>query len=533
MGAIVNKINITRRAALVGAASLPFLPRTSLAKSPPRRGGTLNMLLLTEPLSLVALTSLTTLAVSAKVTEGLLEYGHDLKPRPQLATSWDVSPDGLRYTFKLRENVKWHDGKPFTSADVAAGILLLKKAHPRGRQTFANVTEVQTPDEHTAVIVLSTPVPYMLQAFAAAESPIVPKHLYDGVDPATNPVNAAPVGTGPFKFKEWVRGSHIVYERNPDYWDQPRPYVDRLVVRFVPDIAARSIALETGSVDLGNRTPVALSDLERLRKNPKLAFDTKGYEYSCNITSMQFNLENKYFSNPKVRQAIAHAIDRNALVRIVFYNNELPCPSPIVPTLKPFHDPSPSPYAFDLKKAEALLDQAGLPRAAGGKRFTFTLDAMPVQTDPKKLSEFLRASLSRIGIGVEIRMEDAASYIRRVYTDRQFDAILGEFSNLYDPIVGVRRLYWSKNIVPGLPFSNACHYRNDRVDELLEQSAVEIDTKKRVEMFKEFQQIVMRDVPDINLCMPVWLTISNSKLKDHSVTADGMEGNLSHAYFEA
>jgi len=181
------------------------------------------MLVEPEPTTLVALTNCAdrTMLVSAKVTEGLLSYDFDLAPLPQLATGWSVSGDGLRLTFELRQGVRWHDGHPFTSADVAFSIRVLKEIHPRGRATFAALAEVQTPDPHTAIFVLSKPAPFILSALAACESPIVPKHLYDGADPATN--GNAPIGTGPFLFKEWVRGSHIVYERNPDYWDAPKP----------------------------------------------------------------------------------------------------------------------------------------------------------------------------------------------------------------------------------------------------------------------------------------------------------------------
>ncbi|TIU26064.1 MAG: ABC transporter substrate-binding protein, partial [Mesorhizobium sp.] len=131
----------------------------------------------------------------AKVTEGLLTYDFDLTPRPLLATEWSVSDDGLRYTFKLREGVKWHDGKPFTSVDVAYSIATIKEVHPRGRNTFLNLTDIQTPDPLTVTLVLSKPAPYLITALAAPETPIVPKHLYEGTKAAENPVNNAPVGT--------------------------------------------------------------------------------------------------------------------------------------------------------------------------------------------------------------------------------------------------------------------------------------------------------------------------------------------------
>lgn len=215
----------------------------------PQRGGTLNFLVDPEPPVLLAIahTAGPTTKVTAKTNEGLLAYDFDLNPKPQLATSWEVSADGLTYTFHLRDGVKWHDGVPFTSADVQRSILLLKQYHPRGRNTFANVDRVETPDDLTAVIVLTKPAPYLLTAFAAQESPIVPAHIFPAdTDPATNPAVNAPIGTGPFVFKEWVRGSHIVYERNPDYWDTGKPYIDQLVVRFIPDPGARAAALETG-----------------------------------------------------------------------------------------------------------------------------------------------------------------------------------------------------------------------------------------------------------------------------------------------
>ncbi len=141
------------------------------------------------------------------MNEGLLAYAFDLTPRPQLALSWTISPDGLQYTFNLRPGVRWHDGKDFTSKDVATSINLLKQWHPRGRSTFANVEEVRTPDPLTAIIVLSKPAPYLLYAFAASESPIVASHIYDvSADPTQNPAQRAPIGTGPYRFRSWEKG---------------------------------------------------------------------------------------------------------------------------------------------------------------------------------------------------------------------------------------------------------------------------------------------------------------------------------------
>jgi peptide/nickel transport system substrate-binding protein len=240
------------------------------------------------PASIVPLTTTAggNAEIGPKIVEGLLTYDYDLKPKPLLATACSQSKDGLQYTFALRKGVKWHDGKDFTSADVAFSILTLKQVHPRGRGTFANVVDVKTPDPHTAVIVLSKPSPFLLTALAATESPIVPKHLYEGTDIASSKYNSAPVGTGPFVFKEWVQGSHIILERNPDYWDKPKPYLDRVVVRFVLDAAARAAALESGAADLANGTGgIPLSDVERFRQAARRRRSTRASRRTWAATS--------------------------------------------------------------------------------------------------------------------------------------------------------------------------------------------------------------------------------------------------------
>src|SRR5450830_755974 len=434
--------------------------------APPQHEGTLTLLLPSEPTSLVTINNVATpiLSVSAKVTEGLLKYDYDVNPQPQLATKWAISRDGLSYTFTLRQGVKWHDGKDFTSADVAYSIELLKKIHPRGRNTFANLSEIETPDKHTVVLRLSKPAPYLIRALVATETPIVPRHIYEGTDPASNPNNTAPIGTGPFRFKEWVRGSHIVYERNADYWDKPKPFVDQLVVRVVNDPAAASVAFETNTVDLGYRTPVPLADLERLKQLKTLRFETKGNSYSHNVTRLEFNLDNEYFKRPEVRQAVAHAVDRSVILKVVNYGYGKVSYSPIAPGLKAYHDPAP--------------------------------------------------------------------FIKRIYTERDFAFTTNGASNLFDPTVGVQRLYWSKNFIKGVPFSNGTHYNNPVVDKLLEDAAVENDPVRRVKLFKDFQDTVARDVPDLNLFQPEFITIAHQRVHEHSVTADGVEGNLADAWVD-
>jgi peptide/nickel transport system substrate-binding protein len=531
-----GQISPTRRTMLGAAASLLLTPRLAAAQSQeaePKRGGTMTIMFFQEPPMLLSLVNTNSLTCSAKVTEGLLWYDHEVKPHPQLATAWTISQDQMTYTFTLREGVKWHDGQDFTSADVAASIAILKQWHPRGRSTFAHLAEVQTPDPHTVVLKLDAPVPYLIKGFAAAESPIIPKHLYEGTDPFTNRNNFAPIGTGPYRFKEWVRGDHVIYERNADYWDSPRPYLDQLVVKFIPDPASRSAALESGAVDLGYRTPVAYGDLDRLRAAGKLDFEAKGYEYNNNVNGLEFNLDAPNVSKLPVRQAIAHALNTAAICKTIYYGTFDPCAAPIAPYLAEYHSPDPSPYPFDVAKAEKLLDEAGYPRGPDRTRFHMIFDVSPSIEEGRRLGDFLRASLARVGIALEVRVADFGSYIKRIYTERDFDMCCTGFSNIYDPSVGVQRVYWSKNIIKGVPYSNTSYYRNPKVDALLEAAAIEPDPAKRRSEFLEFQQIVMHDLPDINIGVPRWVTIYNKRVQGHSITADGIEGNLAHAYIAA
>jgi peptide/nickel transport system substrate-binding protein len=525
-----------RRSVLAGLCSLPALgiaastaTLSAAAAAAAQKGGVLTLVAASETPALLSLVNSASLVFSAKVTEGLLEFDFDMKPQPLLATSWDVAADGLTYTFKLREGVKWHDGEDFTSEDAAFSISVLKKLHPRGRTTFAQVKAIETPDKYTLILHLEKPTPYLLAALSSEESPIVPKHRYGDADPLVHVNNTAPVGTGPYVFKEWVRGSHVIWDRNPNYWDRSLPNIDRLVAKFISDPAARTVAYEVGDVDLGYRTPVPYRDVERLAKNPKISIEEKGYEYDPpNIIILEANLENEYLKNLKVRQAIAHCINRETICKVVFFGNAVPSAAPIVPYHKDFHSDKPSPYPFDLAAATKLLDEAGYPRQGSAMRFTLTMDYNG--DDQRVLGEFLRATMSRAGIGIELRGQDMGTLVKRVYSDRAFAFHLASISNLFDPQVGVQRLYWSKNLIKGVPFSNGTAYNNPEVDALLEASAVSPDRLDRIEKWKKIQDIVMRDVPNFPIAMPSWLTISQSRVKDHTTNADGFEGSLARVY---
>jgi peptide/nickel transport system substrate-binding protein len=529
-----------RRLWQTAAAALPSLlgmSRTALPQpsgGTPQRGGTLTMLLDPEPPTLVSAghTAGPTKVLSPKVLEGLLTYDFDLNPLPQLATAWTSTSDGLSYTFVLRRGVKFHDGHEFTSADAAFSIWLARDVHPNGRATFQNVTDIVTPDPYTVIVQLLKPNLALITALAANETPMVPRHLYEGKPYVSNPANAAPIGTGPFIFREWVRGSHITYDRNPDYWDQPRPYIDRLVVKIIPDASAAVAAFETSEVDLGFNNPVPLSEVERLRALPYIGVETRGYEYNASMTMFIFNLENPILANLKVRQAIAHTIDREAILQTAWFGYGLPAPGPISPRLKRYFATDLPVYKLDTAIANRLLDEAGYPRNASGIRFELTHDFLPYGPVFKRVAEYLKQAFARVGIRLTIRSQDFATYIKRVYTDRDFDTVNAWLSSGYDPS-GAQRYFWSKNFKKGLPFSNTAHYNNPEVDRLLEQAAVAPDLEQRITLYRQFQHAIVHDLPEIDLVSQTLLTIYHRRVHDHTVTADGINGNLANVYLDA
>ena len=499
--------------------------------------GTLKFALSPEPPFLLTAinTTLQMGMVTSKVMEGLLYLDTDLKPQPLLAEKWDISADGLTYTFKLRPNVKWHDGQPFTSADVSYTILeVLKKVHPRGRTALAKITSVETPDPLTAIIKLSKPAPPMLAALASSyESPMMPKHLFAGTDPATNPYVSKPVGTGPFVFKEWKKGEFILLEKNPNYWQAGKPALRRIVFRVINDASARAASFETGEVHIGGLSPVPLTDMPRIAKNPALSVETRGYAYMSPYMLMEVNLRKPPLNDVRVRRAIAHAIDRDRMTQVVWMGYGKPAVSPIPSQVTAFHSTDLPKYEYSVDKAKKLLDEAGLKPGANGMRFKMTHDLFPLGSDFQRTGEFIKQQLARVGIDVELRSQDLPSYLRRIFTEYDFDSTSGYYGAFADPTQGVQRLYWSKAIQKGVVFTNATDYRSADMDRIIEAAQDENDPTKRKALYLDMQRLAMTDLPVIPLMETRFITLASSKLKKHTISADGViGGNFADAYFE-
>ncbi|MBP0598922.1 ABC transporter substrate-binding protein [Herbaspirillum sp. LeCh32-8] len=525
--------HIKSRALLAAGAFILSAAATLAHAATP--GGTLTAILQPEPVILTSAlnTASPTGFFSANVFDGLVEYDNDFKLRPALAERWEVSKDSKTLTFHLRHGVKWHDGKPFTSADVKWTLEnVWKKIHPRNQILLGKVTSTDTPDDYTVVIHFSEPSLAVLSSLNSNGAQVLPKHLYEGTDILNNPYNNKPVGTGPFVFKEWSRGNYITLERNPDYWDKGKPYLDKIVFKIIPDAGARAAALEKGEVQYAPFSPVPLKDAERLAKLPTLKLETRGYDWISPWLLVDINLDKPYFKDVRVRQALAYAIDRNAFNKVVWYGFGKPATSPVVSTLKQFYTADTPQYGFDPKKAEALLDEAGLKRGADGTRLRINLDYLPYGDDFKRSGEFIRNSLKRVGIEVSVRAQDTPTFTKRVYGDRDFDLSVIWLAGFADPLVGVTRAYWSDSVGKNIPWTNGAGYRNAEADKLIEQAQGAPVQADRVALFKKFQQRVQTDLPSLPLLELHFFTLHASNLKDTVAGVDQIYSSLKNAWFD-
>jgi peptide/nickel transport system substrate-binding protein len=517
---------------LIGSAATTLaLSGTGARAEEPRRGGVMNIILQPEPATLVLALNITSQnqLVAPKIYSGLLTYGFDLKPLPNLATSWEISPDGLTYTFHLAKDAKWHDGEPFTADDVIFTTRdMLPEVHARARVNFSQVASVEAPDPNTVVFRLKTPYPGFIYAFEASSAPMMPKHIYAGTDYRNNPANAHPIGTGPFRFKEWQRGSIIRMERNPDYFKPGLPYLDGVNFVVIPDGAQRLIALESGQVHLASSSDIEFNDLPRLRSLPQIQVETRGYEFLAPLTWLEMNNTRKPMDDKRFRQAVMYALDREFIREKIFYGF---CRVPTGPinSVVNFYDGNVKRYALDRKKSEALLDEMGLKRGADGIRVKLELNPVPISQTWMRLVQYVKQALRQVGIDVTIKNMDQASSVASM-GNHDFDMCIVTNTAFGDPAVGVARSYITKNIRKGVPFTNTCQYSNPRVDELFDAAAKSNDRSERQRLYTEVQQILAEDVPVAWLLELEYAISINRQMHDVVTTGLGVNDSFDRAY---
>ncbi len=506
-------MTLTRRTALLSSAAL------LASKTPVRaqkRGGVVTVHMNAEQriLNPALRASTGVYLITSKIMEALVDLDAAGKPTGVLATKWDSAPDGLTHTFTLRPGVTWHDGKPFTADDVQyTAMEMWKKELNYGTTLQQYLVAVDTPDPHTAIFRYSRPMPQDLLLRALADlGYIAPKHVFAGTDLLNNPANTAPIGTGPFKFSRYERGQYVIADRNPNYWKPNEPVLDRIVWRFINDRASAAAALESGQVQVSPLSSLSLADLDRLQKDQRFEVSTRGNEANAVMNTVEYNCRNQYLSDVRVRQAIAHALDIPFFCENFLYGFGKPATGPI-PSSSPafFPEGSKPPYPFDVARANALLDQAGHKRGAGGVRFPLRLLPTVAGEDVPLFATFIQQSLDAVGIKVEIIQLDAAGFLSRTYRDWDFDLATGWHQYRGDPAVSTT--VWYRSGSPkGAPWTNQFGWKSDAADALMDQAASEIDPPKRKALYAEVVRAVNAEIPVYMAIERVFLTASSKTL---------------------
>ncbi len=525
---------LSRRSLLASTAALAagaVLPRFSFAQSmektpsvEPARGGRLVVAADSEPANLnpAIIASNGVFYVASKVIEPLAEqvYADAQHPdglKPLLATGWQGSEDGLSATFTLREGVKWHDGKPFTSADVAFSALeVWKPLQNLGRSVFKNLADVEMPDEHTAIFRFSEPTPFQLIRNALPiVTAVLPKHLYQGTDIAKNPANEKLVGTGPFIYGEHKPGEYYLLKRNNNYWNTREPALDEIIYQVLPDRAAAGNALEADQIQLAAFSAVPLANLGRIAKVPGLKVYTNGYEALTYQLCVEINHRRKELADLKVRQAIAHAIDKDFVVKTIFLGFARPATGLVPAFDKVFYAADTQQYPFDITKAEKLLDEAGYKRGGDGIRFRLKLLPAPFFNETRQFGDYLRQALAKIGIDAVIVANDTPAHLKAVYTDHDFDIAVATPVYRSDPAISTTVLLQG-GLPAGVPFTNQYGYNNAAADALIAKGAVTLDDKARAAIYQDLQRLAAQDLPLINVADFSFITVASDKVQNVS-----------------
>lgn len=475
--------------------------------------------------------------IAAKIFEGLISYNTDLEPQPGLAKSWEISNDGLTYTFTLQDGVHWNDGKEFSSADVVFSLKeMLPATNAAVAQALEEVQTIEAPDAKTVVLTLKRRVPYFLMLFPGQQMPIMPKHIYEGTDYAKNPANLAPVGTGPFKLVEWKRGSYVRLEKNENYWKKPEPFLDSITYRIMPDASSRAIALESGDVNVATSGELSSSDIARFKTSGEFQMDSKGWEYFASQALLVINVRNNALQDVRLRQALSYALDKKFILDHVWNGTGAISTGPVSRSI-PFYTDEVSSYSFDAKKATALLDEAGLKAGADGMRIDaqgnpISIKLLILPGEPYgRLAEYIREAWRGIGVATDLQAVDLGNWYDRM-ANWDFDVAIANLGQFADPGVGARSYYHSANIKKGVMFSNMGGYQNNEVDDLFDKAALEMDPQRRGEIYHQIQKTMVNDVPAIWLIDLERFTVSQKSVHNLVTDAFGPWGSWASAYIE-
>ncbi len=413
--------------------------------------------------------------VMVNVYEGLTGRDARLQVTPQLAESWAISPDGKRYTFKLRKGVKFHNGRELVAEDVKYSYerILNPKTGSQVRPDFEVIDQIAAPDRSTVVITLRRPHARFLGMLDGDWAAIVPREEVE----KHGDLNTQPVGTGPFKFAGRAANQQVTLERNPDYYEAGKPYLDKVVFKIIPDEFALMADLKAGNTDLVFAAPTQM--LEDLKKAPGIRY----LETPSSIVSfMYLNTQREPFNKPAARQALAHAIDKPRIVQAAYQAIGRPVAS-LVPSTSPVKVTVPE-LAFDPDRAKALLREAGYPNG-----YSFTLNVLGSAATAKAIAETMQAQLKQVGITMNIVYTEPGIYEEQVVRKKEFQAATDGTSEHPDPDV---KLYIRLHSKGG---TNLAGYSNPQVDALLDQGRQQMDPAQRAASYSKALALIAGDVP--------------------------------------
>jgi peptide/nickel transport system substrate-binding protein len=452
------------------------------------------------------------------IFDSLLELDASLNVKPLLAESWETSRDGLTYTFKLKKGVTWHDGKPFTARDVAftfysvldpkvttphrayfdalAGFPeLTAKENPKKPEELS-VRPIEVVDDHTVRFRLRYPSGSFLAVLVNPRAGIVPEHLLKGQDLNTAEFNRKPVGTGPFKLVEWRRAERVVLEAN-DKYHGGRPALNRVIFRIIPDAVVLLQELRSGGVDLMENPP--LTEVARLKQTAGLRVLTAD---NTSYTYLGWRQDVAPFTDLRVRRALNHAVDVPSMIKEVLQGYAAPAAGQFPPSSWAY-DPSVKPYPYDPAKAKTLLAEAGFkPGADGiltkdGKPFTFTIRHDVANQTVKDTAVIVQEYLKRVGVDARLEPLDWPTFVKKLFAS-EFEGIVVNWTNHHDPDPFAYTI-WHSSQWKGRNFA---HYKNPRVDELLESARRTAVVAERKKFYGEFSKVLMEDAPYVFLYFP-------------------------------
>lgn len=470
--------------------------------------------------------------VGNMVYDGLVKADKDLNFVGAMAESWEFSADCLQLTWKLKRNIKWHDGKPFTAEDVlfTYQAMINPKTPTAYKEDFLAVKSAEIVDPYTVRITYAKPLAKAIQSWSMWMLPkhLLEKYVADG-KLKDSPENSAPIGTGPYRFQEWKSGEKVVLVANTNYYEG-RPYLGRIVYRVIPNQGTIFLELKARGVDLASLTAIQYS---RQTEYPAFRKSFRKYRYpSSAYTYFGFNLKDPRFADRRVRQAFAHAINKQELIEGVLMGLAREATGPIRPGTWAYTDKV-AHYDYDPEKAKALLAQVGwkdngdgVLRDKDGKPFSFTIRTNQGNEERKKVAEIIQQRLAAIGVKTEIQVIEWASFIKEFIKKKRFEAVVLGWGVGTDPDqFGV----WHSSQT-GPDQLNQISYANPEVDKLLEDGRASCHQQERVKYYHRFQEVLAEDQPLVFLYFRDSLPVVSSRVQGIAPAPSGIFYNFIQWY---